>query len=132
MIKVRAYKNSDYSTISSWWKNSTGARPAKGLMIENGTFILELNGIPAMCLTVLLTQSKEIAYCTAFIKNPIFKDDNLEEYGQILWSCCNAYAKSNGYKRTICFSNIPQLQEKYKRFGYIPEHKNLTNFVKEL
>lgn len=116
MINIKPYNKSDFKEIASWWKESTGQSPLEDMLVEDGTFILEIDNVPALCLTVLLTQSRHMAYLFSFIKNPIFKE-NLEEYGQQLWNYCFEYAKSKGYSRVLCFSDNKKLSEKYIRFG---------------
>lgn len=129
---VTPYSSSQFNEISSWWKESTGQEPLREMLLEDGTFILNLNGVPALCLTVLLTQSSCMSYLFGFVKNPLFKASNMEEYGKILWDHCCEYSKSRGHTQAICFSEIPSLQEKYKRFGMTPTVSNLTGFIKVL
>jgi len=131
-LEIKRYSHSDFENISSWWMESTGMRPTSNMMIEDGTFILTVNNIEALCLTVLLTQSKDMAYLFAFIKNPFFKNIDLEECGQVLWNHCFDYAKSKGYTQVLCFTDNEKLKEKYKRFGMTPTVNNLTGFIKEV
>jgi hypothetical protein len=128
---IRSYKDADFDTIVSWWEDYKECPPLEGMMLSDGSFILELNKVPAMSLTVLLTQSKEISYIEGFIKNPLFKDINLESYGKILWNHCFEYAKSRGYKRAICFSMEEKLFNKYERFG-MTKTKPCISFVRVL
>lgn len=132
MITIKPYSHSDFEQICSWWDGYGESRPVEGMMIENGTFILELNEIPTLCLTVLLTQSKEMAYLFAFIKNPTFNGQNLEEYGRVLWDYCAKFAKDLGYKRVICFAGTNKLKDKYEKFGMKQTMTGLSSLVKEL
>lgn len=128
---IRSYQHKDFSEVASWWNISTKQLPPEGLMIEDGTFILELNQIPALCLTVLKTQSKEICYLFGYVKNPKFHG-SLEEYGQALWNHCFDYAKNAGYKRIMCIAQISQLKHKYERFGMTRTLDGVSTFAREL
>lgn len=126
---VRPYKNSDYSELCSW----IGLQLPEGMLVENGTFILELDNVPALTLTVFLTQSKQIAYLEGFNKNPLFKERNLETEGQKLWDHCFNFAREQGYARLLCCAEarVDKLKAKYQRFG-MTKTIDLTGFVKEL
>lgn len=129
---IRSYKNEDFNILSSWFNEYENTILPKDLMVEDGTFILEMNGVPALSLTVLLTQAKGMAYLFAYIKNPILKGYNMDYFGSILWKYCQDYAKEKGYNKLICFSPDEKLTEKYKRFGMKENLKNLTSFIMEL
>lgn len=129
---IRPYSNKDFSVIKDWWLDATKVGPTEDMLAEDGTFILELNGFPALCLTVLTTQVKGMAYIFSFIKNPLFKKVQLENYGQMLWDHCFEYAKNKGYTKVICFSDNEKLQKKYERFGMSVTGTNLAALVKEL
>lgn len=129
---IRPYSFSDFEMVYSWWTSAKECPPILGMMINDGSFILELNGVPALSLTVFLTQSKEISFIEGFIKNPEFRNTNLEEYGKILWNHCFNYAKDSGYNRIICYCLENKLIDKYKRFGMEQSASNLTSFVRIL
>jgi hypothetical protein len=129
---IKQFKPSDYEMIASWWTSYNEPAPVQGSMISDGTFIMEINKTPALCLTTFLTQSKEVAYIAGFVKNPKFKDINLEPEGKLLWDHCFKFAKDKGYKRVICFSVVSKLADKYERFGMRKTYNNLNSFVKEL
>lgn len=132
MFNIRPYTLSDFDTIHSWWTAAKECPPVLGMMIPNGSFILELDSVPALSLTVFLTQSKEMAYIEGFIKNPLFKGVSLEEQGSALWQECFNYAKNRGYNRVLCLCQEPSLFSKYERFGMRKTANNLSSFVREL
>lgn len=118
--------------ICDWWNHYKETPPIAGMMIEDGTFILEIDKIPALSLTVFLTQSKEIAYLEGFIKNPHFENISLHEVSQSLWDHCFLYAKNKGYKRLLAYCNNDKLKKKYQQFGMVNVLEPLSGFVKEL
>jgi hypothetical protein len=129
---IRPYKHSDYENIVSWWLSYNECPPVFGMMVEDGTFVLQLNNVPALSLTVFLTQSKEISYLEGFIKNPVFKDISLEDYDRLLWDHCFNYAKLRGYKRIVALCEEPKLFNKYKRLGMTEICSSLKSFTREL
>lgn len=131
-FNIKPYKNSDFEQIVSWWNFYKECPPIEGMMIEDGTFILELNNTPAICVTVFLTQSKEICYFEGLIKNPMFKDNNLNEYVKLLVDHCSDYCKNKGYKRVVAFSSNSKLTNKYESFGFNRTLQNLTGLMREL
>ncbi len=128
---IRSYKPSDFDMICKWWTDQNECPPLQGMMIPDGTFILEKNKVPALSLTVFLTQSKEIAYLEGFIKNPEFKE-SLEKEAHTLWQHCFDYAKFYGYTRVICYCMQEKLKQKYVRLGMTLSGNNLTSFVRSL
>lgn len=130
-VFIRPYHPNDYGMICSWWGEFGQDVPTPGMLLEDGTFILDLDGTSSLCLTVLLTQSKDMSYLFAYIKNPLYCGC-LEEYGKQLWDHCFDYAASKGYSRIICFADNPKLEAMYKRFGMIETTKNMTGLIKEL
>lgn len=128
---IRPYQNSDFSEISNWYEISTGQRPPEGLLVNDGTFVVEVEGIPILSWTVFKTQSKEICYLECFIKNPKVKV-SLEVYGQLLFNHCASYARDCGFKRIVGFTHIPQLRDKCERFGMTCTLNNASILSKEL
>jgi hypothetical protein len=128
---IRPYNNHDFTELNKWWKSTYNTDLPKDLM-TNGSFILEINKVPALTLTVLKTQTKELSYLASFMKNPEFKKTSLETYGQILWNHCFDYARACGYKRIICLAEVEQLKSKYERFGMKKTSNNIATFYREL
>lgn len=128
---IRPYRHSDFSMIVSWWNAAGQCPPIEGMMSPAGSFVLELNGEPALSLSLLLTQSKEISFIEGFIKNPAFKQ-SLEEYGTVLWQHCFSVAEELGYKRVVCYCLEDKLINKYKRFGMEQTASGLSSFVRVL
>lgn len=117
--------------VAGWWLDACQPMPTPGMLVEDGTFILELDSVPALCLSVFLTQSKDIAWTAGYIKNPKFKQ-SLEKEGAHLWTHCFNYAKEKGYNRVMCYSLVNKLTEKYKRFGMTQTCSNLSSFMRML
>lgn len=130
VISIRPYHPNDYEMICSWFKHFGDAQPTPGMLLEDGTFIMEIDYFPAICQTVLLTQSKDMAYLEFLIKNPEFTA-SLEDYISVLWDRCFRYASERGYSRILTFSENDKLSEKFKRLG-MTETCKVTGLIKEL
>lgn len=128
---IRPYNNKDFAAISDWYAISTGQRPPEGLLVEDGTFVVEIENMPILSWTVFKTQSKELCYLECFIKNPKMTV-SLETYGQLLFDHCANYARDCGFKRMVGLTHIPQLTKKCERFGMVRTLDNVSILNKEL
>ncbi len=129
---IRPFRQEDFKNIANWWSSAGECPPLDGMMIEDGTFVLEIEGVAALSLTVFLTQSKEISYLEGFVKNPLFHEFNLNKYGQLLWDHCFKYASDKGYKRIICYCAVEKLIGIYSKFGMTLTCRNLSSLAKEI
>lgn len=127
---IRAYKDSDYETIASWWTQAGEIGPLPGMMVEDGTFVVEIDGKPVMSQSVWLTQSKCIALFELFIRDPNTKLP--KDVGAKLWQHCFQYAKSRGYNFCITYSKEPRLTERLESFGMNKSLSGLQGLWKEL
>jgi rRNA processing protein Gar1 len=132
-IKIRPYKESDYEMIASWWSDHGEVGPRPGMMVEDGTFVLELGSTPVMSITVFLTQSKEVAYLEGLISAPYFTIKEARRIvGQELVNHAYAFAKSKGYKRVICYTDKPKLANRYQELGMSKSIGSIQALFREL
>lgn len=132
MYSIRAYKHSDFMTLRQWYVDSGVCPPEEGMLVEDGTFILEVEGIPALSQTVYLTQSKELCYLEGIIKNPAFKQVSLEALIPPLWDTIFSFAKDRGYKNILGYCVVDKLKDKYVRLGLTRSMDNLSAFTRSL
>lgn len=125
-MKIRAYRESDFEMICSWWEDHNQIPPSRGMMIEDGTFILELFGKAAMTLTVFKTQSKEMSYFEGYCKHPLIPKIISNEISKVLWEHCLNYLRDNGYKRVLIFTDKPALVNRYQKLGMIENIGGIT------
>lgn len=90
--------------IVSWWNDACELPPLRTLMSEESTFILEIDAVPALSLTVFLTNNKTLSYVDGFIKSPSFKNRKLTTASTILWNHAFKFAKQRGYRWMIGFA----------------------------
>ncbi len=131
-IEIRPYKAADFDVIHAWWIQSGQNPPSPGCMIEDGTFVAEINGEPALSLTVLKTQSKQIALFEGYIAKPGLEKGLRNEAGAQLWERCYQYALEHGYRNAIVYSGKPQLTARYEKLGMTRSLEGLSALYRRL
>ncbi len=126
-VRIRPYKPADYDMIASW----SDMPLVPGLLIEDGTFIMELNREPAATISVYTTNCYEVAYLEMFVGNPTLKADRAQ-FMPYLLSHAEQYTKNKGYKRLMCLAPHEKLTKRYKELGYRPTYIGLVSMTKEL
>ena len=131
-ISVRPYKESDYDMICEWWKAYEMAPPMRGMMIEDGTFVAELDGNPLMTITAFKTQSLEVSYLEGFCSKPGLINSIRNFASQSIVEHAYAYLRKLGFKRVNCLSLQDKLTKRYQELGGIVQCSGITSLGKEL
>lgn len=116
-VTIRAYQNSDFEDICRWWEVHDECPPLHGMMVEDGTFIAEVDGKKIMTLTALTTQSKEISFFKGFCASPDLDKKTSNEIANILWEHCIQYLKSKGCRRVIATAIHKKIMFRYQDLG---------------
>ena len=116
-ICIRPYRESDYEIICSWWREHKETPPLPGMMVEDGTFVVEVGGCPVMTMTVFTTQSKEISYFEGYCSEPGLEKKFRNTIGKSLWEHCYTYLRDRGYKRVLIFTEKHKLVKRYEELG---------------
>ena len=130
-VNIRPYNHSDYNMICGWWNSHNEQSPLPGMMVENGTFIYEYDGIPVMSLTVFITQSS-IGYIEGYISNPEIDPSYKKICGPDLWNHCFKWAQDNGVKHLLTYTNKFPLVKRYESFGMTKAIDNLTGLFRNV
>lgn len=128
-MTIRPYRNSEYALVRSWWESANEPPPSPGMMVEDGTFILERDGHPVLSLTVLLTQSN-IAYFEGYVSSP--NHPHLKSDGQRLWDHGYQYAKDHGCEYVFLYPEKEKLVKRYQELGVKPVLTGLTAMIRSL
>lgn len=133
-MNVRLYKKSeDLSIILNWYRSRKQIEPYANMFTEESTFILENEDKrPIMCVSVYLTNSKEIALLEHLICDPDFKGYLRNVAIKMITNHAERFTKELGYKRLITLINKESLKNKYASYGYKENSFDLSLFVKEL
>lgn len=131
-MNIRLYNKSDLNTLLSWYRDRKQFEPCAGMFTEDSTFILEENGKPLVCLSVYLTNSKDVALLEHLVSAPDFKGAMRNECIKIITDYVEKFTKELGYKRLITLIDRESLKNKYTSFGYVEMNNNVSMFMKEL
>jgi len=132
MTRIRAYSVEDYKNISGWWKFYDETPPSRLMMPEDSSWILEDDDGPLLCVTVYLTNSKELAWVDNLIGRPKADKSLRREATMELLKYIGNVSRELGYEKLFCFSEKPELKRYYMDIGFIPTMDNVTTFVKPL
>lgn len=132
MAKIRNYRKDDWAMIESWWKASGEIAPLPAMMPPESSFVAELDGVPALAVSVYLTNTPEVAYTENFIGNPEVRGDGRRLAALALSDHIAKFAKDMGYRRLLCMTEKPKLMSRYIELGYEPTMSGLTTLVRRL
>lgn len=130
MHSIRSYQDRDHEMLTSWWHEARETAPGKSLMPAT-SWILEIEGIPALSISLITTNVKGLCYLENFIGNP-----NLPSLrkgcSQIIVDHAINEAKKLGFERVICFSYKDKVGKHYEKLGMTPTLSGLSSYVKEI
>lgn len=129
MINIRHYTEKDFPMIENWWKANNEVAPSISMLPMDTTFIMEMNGQPASCLCIFLTNCKEYSYLGNFISNPELKGPERHEANKEFLKFIKTFAGAAGYKRVLAFAKEEKLKTHYQNIGMRNTMKNLDSFV---
>lgn len=130
MITIRPYRKDDWAQVDSWWKESGEIGPLETMMPLESSFIAEIDGTPALAVTLYLTNTPELCYVENFIGNPALKGGERRLATYMLLEHITKFANLLGYKRLICMTEKPILVERYKEIGFTPTLSGVTTFAR--
>jgi hypothetical protein len=101
-------------------------------MPVESTFVLEDSGRAVMSISVLLTNSNEVAFLENFVADPEFRGPARSEAATMLVEHARSFAKQRGYKRVLCFCYREGLKRRYQELGMTPALDNVLILSREL
>lgn len=131
-MNIRLYKKSDLNTILIWCLDHKECLPYPEMLTTDSTFVLEKDNKPLACLTVYLTNSKEVAYLENLVRDPEFKGQEKDEAIKMLFNHVENFTKEQGFKRVVAFVHRPLLKNRFKEMNYINSMNDISSYVKEL
>jgi hypothetical protein len=132
-MNIRNYKKSDLNTILGWYSDRNQHGPLPDMFLEDSTFVLEYDNKPVMCISIYLTNSKEIALLEHLARDPEFNDRSTTgEAINMITNYVENFTKNMGYKRIFTLINRQSLKNKYSDFGYLETNNGISIFMKEL
>lgn len=129
---IRPYRDDDFEMIKQWHLDHETDPPLPGMMVKDGTFVVEEEGVALMCVTALKTQSCEISYLEGFCSKPGMGVETRRALGALLAEHCYQYLSEAGFKRVVCLSPHPSLTRRYEELGFRSSMNGLESLMKEL
>lgn len=132
-LKVRLYAEEDHKEITRWNLTMGTIVPAKDLLTEDSTFILEWNEVPWICVTVYQMPVKAFAWVEHLSSNPSLLDGKEREMAVgYLQEYLEGWARAKGYKALWCMAAHPKLAERFEALGYRETGSGIKTFLKGL
>lgn len=131
-IAVRPYRESEFRMIEAWWHEQNEVAPLPSMMPIDSSFIAEIDGKPALAITIYLTNCKEVAYLENFVGNPAMKGSDRRVASHILLDHVQKFAKARGFRNLLCMAHKPQLERRYVELGYRQTLGGVSTFLRNL
>lgn len=129
---IRLYKESDYEMVKGWWEAFSEPAPTPEMIPLQSTYIYEVRGVPALCVSLILTNISEYCLIDNFVRNPSFDDKNRRHAIKELFAkICND-AKDMGYSKVFCLSYRGKIKELYRDLGLTQTLDGVATFIKEV
>jgi hypothetical protein len=133
-LNFRNIKPSEVKMIQEWWVLvPPGIPPTDDMLPLESTFMMDVANVPAVCITIYTTNSKEFAMLDNLIANPkLVKKSSRSWVVERTVRAAEKHARSLGFKKLICFASEPKLAKRYSQLGYNVTAQKVTSLVKEL
>lgn len=132
-LQVRALQESDWETLSSWWKWWRWPEMNKDLLPLNGTggLMIYKGDIPIAAGFLYLTNSKA-TWLDWIVSNPEYRSKDRKEAIELLISSLEAVAYQQGYSIVISIARNKGLIESHKKLGYTVDEKPSYEITKKI
>ena len=130
---MRKLTESDYETLSNWWKAWKWPPIEKDFLPDNGTggYVIEKDGIMIVAGFVYITNSKAVLL-EWIISNPEYREDDRDMAIISFIRTIEMLVKDWGYKYIFSIGRTKALIEKHKELGYHVDDKPSYEIVKIL
>lgn len=129
-IRICSIAKSQIAMIQEWWLDHAEAEIPAGFFPLNSTWIAEIDGVPALSVSLYLTNA-DVCYVENFIGNPTSVGPARREATERLLAYITRKASEFGYTRMVCLAPNEKLREYYKKIGFTETGTGLTSLVKE-
>jgi hypothetical protein len=133
-LTFRNLKSEEIPVVQGWWLLvPPGVPPTEDMLPLDSTFLMCLDDIPAVCITIYTTNSKEFAMLDNLIASPkLSKKSSRSWVVERTVRAAEKHSRSLGYKKLICFATEPKLAKRYSELGYNVTSQKVTSLIKEL
>ena len=132
-IGIRNYNpETDFEELSQWWAAAREIAPTFDMVPEESTYVLEMDGIPALSVSLILTNIREYCYVENFIGNPELRGPKRKAASVELLKYISDIAAQRGYKKLLCLGHRPRVKARYQELGFVQTLDGVGTFIKEL
>lgn len=128
-FQIRNLQAHEVESVIQWYGNDPV--PTPDMMPLESTFICEIDSVPALCVTLYLTNGP-LAYIELFIGNPDKRGPLRREATQALVNHFEHFAREKGYTKLLCLAPNESLRRYYQRLGYTLTLDSVSALLKEL
>ena len=129
-FNIRRLKESDYATISKWWKAWKWPVLPKTFLPDTG-FIVEKNNIGIVSGYVYMTNSKA-ALLEWIVSNPEYRESDRKDAITLLIQAVERVLKDQGIKHVFTIGRHKSLINKHKELGWTVDENPSHEIVKNL
>lgn len=129
-FNIRRLEESDYATISRWWKAWKWPVLPKTFLPDTG-FIVEKNNIGIVSGYVYMTNSKA-ALLEWIVSNPEYKESDRKDAITLLIQAVERVLKDQGIKHVFTIGRNKSLINKHKELGWTVDENPSHEIVKNL
>lgn len=131
ITRIRQFEDDDYEMVVGWWAKQDELPPSRSMLPET-TWILELDGTPALCVCLYLMNCPEACKVENLVGNPDLKGPDRYQALSILFEHLEEEARDRGYSALVLFSHEPRLKDRYQELGFVKTLENVTTFSKRI
>lgn len=118
--------------IQEWWKAHGEVPPIAEMLPCESTFIVEDAGIPALCVTVIMTNTT-VAWVDNLVASPAFNPSAERKLAvAFLNESIEGFCRVRGYTKLFCMAHKEGLVLRYNELGYKKTCENIRTFLKEI
>jgi len=133
-FNVRTLKESDFKTISSWWKKWNWPVLPKDFLPDNGTggIMVEKGRFKIVCGFLYFSNSK-LVWLDWIVSNPKYRQKDRKEAIKRLIQTAEAMVKSSGFKYMMSISRSNSLLQTHEKLGWTvdptPSHEMTKGII---
>lgn len=118
-LKTRVLEESDWETLTSWWKSWRWPEMSKEILPMNGTggIMVYKDDVPIVSGFLYLTNSK-VAWLDWIVSNPSYKETDRKEAIMLLINTLEEIGKNQGYNVIISITRSKSLINIHKELNY--------------
>lgn len=131
-LRVRQFTTKDYDMLADWWEQQNQIPPPMYTYQEADSFILCIDGNPAMAVALTYTNNGTMCLADAFIGNPKFSGPLRKRGANVLQNAIERRAKEKGYTTLLALTKEEKVHKRHHELGYNTPPWNIYFSYKEI